>query len=951
MPKILLLLLETTRKNVGNKRLLCLLLSLLLLVNFSYAQQRTDTVQEDFRDDWAQLRKYREANKLLPLPKKGAQRVVFLGSSIFERWSVVAPAFFQNPNYINRGISGQISPQLLIRFQQDVIDLQPAAVVILAGSNDIAGSTGHVTNEVILNNIKSMTELAQRHGIKVILCAYLPVYQYPWRKEIEAAGKIIALNKAISAYAKKNNLVLLDYFTPLVDERNGQQAALTLDGVHPNAAGYEIMARVTTATIAKALDTTGKYTSWNVTGGGRENIKYSALNEIDTSNANQLAVAWVYHSEKGDSTRLGPMQCNPIIVNNILYGVSPKLKLFAINAATGKEIWQFDPADSTINKTWHRSSVNMNRGVAYWEEGTDQRIIYSVGPVVFAVNAATGRLVSSFGKDGGIDLRKGLGRPEDKVFVAPTSPLMVYKNLFFLSGQVGEETPGHIRAFDVKTGKQKWIFHTIPYPGEPGYETWEDKTAYQRMGSTNSWSGFSLDEKRGLLFAGTGNPTNDFYGGDRLGKTLYANCVLAIDAMTGKLKWHFQTVRHDVWDMDISSPPILVTLQRNGKPVDAVAQTTKTGHVFVFERATGKALFPIEERSVPTNTPILGEKLWPTQPFPVIPAPFARQKLTENDLNKLVSDSSYQDIRQRFLSYRSEGIYTPPTTQGTIILPGYDGGGEWGGPAFDPTTHLLYVNGNEMAWVLNLVKQDPPKHAVSTNLEAGTRLYQKNCMVCHGPERRGAGDYPGITDASKKYTLAQFNELLSTGRRMMPGFNNLSKAEKHAIASFILNLKSEQEKTYSGPVSNKSTKTGYTFTGYNKFLTKEGYPAISPPWGTLNAIDLNTGKYEWTIPLGEFEELKKKGIPATGRENYGAPVVTAGGLIFIAATADKKFRVIHKRTGKILLETELPASGVATPAVYAVNGKQYVVIACGGSKWGGISGDAYVAFSLPGNDR
>jgi len=699
-------------------------------------------------------------------------------------------------------------------------------------------------------------------------------------------------------------------------------------------------------------DTIDKYGHWKVTGGSKGNIKYSSLKQIDTLNVNRLQVAWIYHSESNDSTKFGPIQCNPIVIDGVLYGVSPKLKLFAIDATTGIEKWSFNPADSIGNKTWYRNSVNMNRGVTYWEEGNDKRIIYSVGPIVFSVNAINGKLVYSFGKDGGVDLRKGLGMDESKAFVAPTSPLMIYKNLFFLSGYVGEQTPGHIRAFDVKTGLQKWIFHTIPKPGEPGYETWEDKKAYRDMGSTNSWSGFTLDEKRGILFAGTGNPTNDFYGGDRLGKGLYGNCVLAIDALSGKLKWHFQTVHHDVWDMDISSPPILTTVKRNGKKIDAVTQTTKTGLIFIFERTTGKPLYPVVERKVLTNTSIKGEELWPTQPFPVLPKPFARQILTEKDLNTLVSDSSYQDIKMRFKTYRSQGIYTPPTKEGTIILPGYDGGGEWGGPAFDPESNILYVNANEMAWVLNLVENQPPASAARTNLEAGAALYNKHCMVCHGPERLGAGDYPSIVGVGKKYNLPQFMELLSTGRRMMPGFSHITKEEKAAIGSFILDLKTEQAKPFKGPSEvkanvKKAPKPSYGSTGYNKFLTKEGYPAISPPWGTLNAINLNTGKYEWKIPLGEFEELKKKGIPPTGRENYGGPVVTAGGLIFIGATADGKFRAINKKNGKILLETDLPAPGIATPAVYAVNGKQYVVIACGGSKWGGKSSDVYVSFALP----
>lgn len=691
-----------------------------------------------------------------------------------------------------------------------------------------------------------------------------------------------------------------------------------------------------------------KYNGWTVYGGSSANIKYSDLDQIDTSNVARLQPAWIYHSEHNDSTRFGPIESNAIVVDNTLYGVSPKMKLFAVDAATGKEKWVFNPGDSVANQTWRRYSINMNRGVSYWTEGEDKRIIYTAGPIVFEVNAVTGKLVSSFGKDGGIDLSIGLGRDEKTVSVTPTSPVAVYKNMFIVSGLVGDETPGHIRGFDVKTGEQKWIFHTIPWPGEPGYETWEDTTAYKHMGSTNSWCGFSVDEERGIVFAGTGNPTNDFYGGDRLGDGLYANCILAIDALTGKLKWHLQTVKHDVWDMDISSPPVCVTVERDGRKVDAVAQTTKTGFVFVLDRETGKPLFPVENKPVLTNTPIVGERLSPTQPFPLMPKPFARQKLTVNDLNTLVSDSA--EIRERFLQYRSEGMFTPPTKEGTVILPGYDGGGEWGGPAVDPHTNILYVNANEMAWILNLVELKPESLPFNTNLEAGKSLYKIHCMGCHGPERSGAGNYPSIVGVEKKYSPVKFNELLSTGRRMMPGFNNLTKQEKSAIASFILDLKKEQAKKYIGKITEPigNTKPMYGFKGYVKFLSKDGYPAISPPWGTLNAIDLNTGEFVWKIPLGEYEALKQKGIPATGRENYGGPVVTAGGLVFIAATADGKFRAINKKNGKVLFETDLPAPGVATPSVYAVNGKQYVVIACGGSKWGGTHSDAYVAFALPG---
>ena len=703
-----------------------------------------------------------------------------------------------------------------------------------------------------------------------------------------------------------------------------------------------------TAFIGCQFAANNKYQNWEVTGGGRENLKYSTLHQIDTTNYERLDVAWIYHTENNDSTKFGPMECNPIVVDNILYGVSPKLKLFAIDSKTGKEIWTFNPADSVENKTWHRNSVNMNRGVAYWASGDDKRIIYTVGPIVFSINALTGKLVKTFGTDGGINLVNGLDRDPSKLFVAPTSPVMVYNNLFFVSGLVGEETPGHIRAFDVKTGKQKWIFHTIPYPQDKGYETWDDTTAYKHMGSTNSWAGFSLDEKRGILFAPTGNPTNDFYGGARTGKGLYGNSLLAIDANTGKLKWHFQTVHHDVWDMDIPAPPALVTVEHAGKQIDAVAQTTKTGFVFLLNRETGKPIFPVKETPVNTATTLQHEKLWPTQPIPQIPKPLIRQSFDSTDLNHLVDAETYADIKNKFLQFGPGKLFNPPSVKGTIVIPGYDGGAEWGGPAFDPETKLLYVNTNEMSWILQMVENKKATKSLVTNLEVGAAIYTQNCMKCHGPEKKGGGNYPSLIGVEKKYTEQSFAQLVKMGRRMMPGNNVLTDPEKKALASFVLNIKSLQQQKYMGKTTGiaDEEKASYGFTGYNKFLTKDGYPAIRPPWGSLTAINLNTGAHVWKIPFGEFEALKAKGIPATGRENYGGPVVTKGGLLFIGASADGKFRIIHKRTGKILREIDLPAPGVATPSIYEVDGKQYIVIACGGSKWGGKSSDAYIAFTL-----
>ncbi|MBW7893159.1 MAG: PQQ-binding-like beta-propeller repeat protein, partial [Chitinophagaceae bacterium] len=506
------------------------------------------------------------------------------------------------------------------------------------------------------------------------------------------------------------------------------------------------------------------YSDWPVTRGSKESINYSGLSQIDTLNVKGLQPVWIYHSENNNEENYGVMECNPIVIDGVLYGVSPKMKLFALKADTGEEIWKFDPADSIVNPRWHLRNINMNRGVTYWADGEAKRIIYTVGPIVFQVDAEDGKLIREFGTEGGIDLRFGLDRNPDELFVAPTSPVMIYKDLFFVSGLVSGNTPGHIRGFDIRTGAQKWIFHTVPYPGEYGYETWEDTTAYLKMGSTNSWAGFSLDEQRGILYATTGNPTNDFYGGRRLGDGLFGNCIIALNAQTGERIWHYQTVRHDVWDMDVSSAPGLATITREGKKIDVVIQTTKTGLIFVLDRDTGEPVFPVEEKSVATDDAATGEKLSATQPVPLLPKPFSRQVLTGNDLNDLVDSTSRQDIKNRFSSLRYEGMFTPPTEKGTLIFPGYDGGGEWGGGAFDPQSEMFYVNANEMAWVLNLVKEKENTKTKKTNLEAGRVLYHTHCMSCHGPERQGGGDYPGLIGVENKYSLAEFMDLVTSGR-------------------------------------------------------------------------------------------------------------------------------------------------------------------------------------------
>ncbi len=706
-------------------------------------------------------------------------------------------------------------------------------------------------------------------------------------------------------------------------------------------------------------DFSKNYENWNVYGGTKDAMHYSSLTEVDTNNVSSLQVAWTYHTGDVDTVSHSQIQCNPIIVNGVMYALTPKMKLFALDAATGKKLWVFDPkvlivVDTNSQTKLSVSFSNTGRGVTYWTDGKDdKRIFYTAGPYLICVDATTGKAINTFGNNGRIDLHDGLGRDVADRFVTSNTPGVIFKNLLIMGTRVAEDAtaaPGHLRAYNVITGKQEWIFHTIPQPGEFGYDSYDDKDAWQHLGSANNWAGMSLDEEKGILFVPTGSVAFDFYGGKRLGDDLFGNCVLAIDAASGKRIWHFQTVHHDIWDRDLPTAPILGTITKEEKKTDVAIQITKSGFIFLFNRETGEPIYPVEEKVVPSQSELIGERPALTQPIPALPKPFARQVLNEGDLNNLVPDSSYQDIKKRFASYKTGNIFNPPSKEGTIIFPGFDGGGEWGGPAFDPTTGILYVNASEMPWVLTMIDVKNDEKNNESWLQAGRRLYLQNCVACHGPERKGGGNYPSLINVNKKYSEPAFDQLISNGRKMMPAFNTLSGEEKNAIASFILDLKTNQTKKFMalGKTKDPYLELPYTNTGYNKFLTKEGYPAIKPPWGTLTAINLNTTEVVWKDTLGDYPELKAKGIHS-GTENYGGPVVTAGGLLFIAATSDSKIRAYNKRTGQLLWEADLPASGFATPSVYNLNGKEYLVIACGGGKLKTKSGDAYVAFSLAGN--
>ncbi|WKN31873.1 PQQ-binding-like beta-propeller repeat protein [Porifericola rhodea] len=689
------------------------------------------------------------------------------------------------------------------------------------------------------------------------------------------------------------------------------------------------------------------YTEWSSYLGDPSRSHYSLLDQINKSNIGQLEVAWTYHAGQQGKGNDNYIQANPLIIGNVLYGISPGLKIFAVNATNGARIWEFNPYEGTDNSSF-------SRGLVYWESGSEQRILFTADQYLYALDANEGSLISTFGEGGRVDLMQGLGRDIAGLNYRYHTPGTVYQDLLIMGALNAERlpaAPGHIRAFDIRTGDQKWMFRTIPQPDEYGYDSWEDPNAYLTAGGANNWAGMSIDEERGIVYVPTGSAAFDFYGGNRKGQNLFANSILALDANTGKRIWHFQTVHHDLWDRDLPAPPNLVSLQKEGKTIDALAQITKSGHIYVLDRVTGEPFFPVEEKHYPESD-LTGEKTWPTQPLPLLPPPFARQEFTEADINPYSKDKD--SLLAVFKRLRSNGQFVPPSTEGTMIFPGFDGGGEWGGAAYDPASGILYVNANEMPFVLTM--REVKDAGVEDMLALGKSVYQANCMGCHGAELQGSnfhGSAPELKNVKKRLSHEEFKAVVSNGRGAMPSFAFLQDSQIEALSQYLIGKKDgEQMQLKKTAMKKQQQKPNvanmrYNHTGYNRFVDSEGYPAVKPPWGTLNAIDLNEGEILWSVPLGEFEELTKKGIPKTGTENYGGPIVTAGGLVFIGATKDEYIRAFDKDNGKELWKYKLPAAGMATPATYEVDGKQYIVIAAGGGKVTDKRSDTYIAFALP----
>ncbi len=658
----------------------------------------------------------------------------------------------------------------------------------------------------------------------------------------------------------------------------------------------------------KSEDDSPPNADWNTYLGDPARTHYSPLSQITPSNVHRLELAWSYESGelRGSSST---MYTSPLVIDGVLYGLSPRLVAFALDAATGTELWRYDPGGNGAPQ----------RGLMWWQDGDDKRLIYANGRELLVLDATTGEPVRNFADNGRLDLR-----PSDDSGPFFTSvPGIVFEDMLIMGFSTSESATSHagmIRAFDVRSGQKLWRFNSLPLTGGRGAETWEEGSLVE-AGGANNWTGMALDEERALLFVPTGSATPDFYGASRRGDNLFANSLVALDARSGEYRWHYQTVRHVLWDRDLPSPPTLVQLERNGVLLDAVAVTTKSGHLFLFNRDTGEPLYDIVEAdTLPSTLP--GERPAPSQP--VSSVAFTRQEfeLTNRSPEAVAHVSE-------LVAPLDRRPWAPPSTAGILFYPAFDGGAEWGGSAYDPNGHKLILNAQEIGGIIRL-------YEIPVGF-SNLGVYAEHCAACHGEDLRGSDRGISLVDLADRLSPAETRALLREGRGAMPAFDSLSEPEINALVGYIRDPQLEGSDI-------PSTEVDYAFAGYQRIRDHEELPGNTPPWGTLNSIDLATGNIDWQVNFGNYPSHPDLGY---GAESYGGPVVTASGVIFIAATPDRKLHAYDAADGSLLWQADLPAAGFATPAVYSVDGRQYLVIAAGGGRMGPPSGSQYLAFALP----
>jgi quinoprotein glucose dehydrogenase len=703
---------------------------------------------------------------------------------------------------------------------------------------------------------------------------------------------------------------------------------------------------------AQAQDAAETHTTWSNYGGSPDGAQYSALRQINRSNVKELQVAWTYRT--GDDKKYA---FNPLVIDRTMYVLAKDNSIVALDAATGKEIWTHATDASTTLIT--------NRGLDYWSsaDGSDRRLIFSLRNELQELDARTGKPIAQFGTHGVVDLRDGLGRDAKSLtLVQSYNPGRIFDDLLILGSATNEEYhsgPGDIRAYDVRTGRLVWSFHTVPHPGEPGYETWP-KDAWKSIGGANDWSGMALDVKRGMVFVPTASPKYNFYGANRTGANLYGDCLLALDARTGKLIWYYQMVHHDIWDYDNDATPMLTTVVHNGKKIDVVAQAGKVGFLWVFNRETGEPLWPIEERPV-LKSDMPGEETWPTQPFPSKPPPFARQSFTVNDLSPFLEPAERAELKSEILSAHNEGLFTPPGKGNTVEMPGNNGGANWGGAAANPTNGEVYVVSKDLPAMLKLELASEASQVGSPEVQ-GHSIFASNCSLCHGANREGKPPaIPSLVDVRSRLTADRIRSVVQHGQGPMPSFSQLTDAQITSLLAYLEHPDAAPAATANAaaPAAVDPVTAEYK-SSFGFMFASSGLPVITPPWTSLTAYDLNKGTIRWKIPLGVVPELAAKGFGDTGSQfPKVSPVVTAGGVIF-TGTRDRKVRAIDSNTGKVLWEAEVDAALEGMPAVYEVQGKEYVVFCAAAqattfthnvpghmASQAPIPG-AYVAFALPG---
>jgi quinoprotein glucose dehydrogenase len=734
-----------------------------------------------------------------------------------------------------------------------------------------------------------------------LLCATVLLLAVSGTAQAEPSGSTSRTEPATSGTESRNR----DYWA-IEDAREREK--LPLYKVIPEAKPEEL-------TPANGCPKPETFLTWHRSHGDNGGMRYSALAQINRGNVAQLQQVWIYHSADGSNN----LQCNPIVVGDLMIAPTAGRHIVGVNAENGKEAWRFKPEGRPAF-----------RGLIYWP-GTatsKERVMFCAGKYLYALDPRTGQLINGFGENGKTVLP---GKTQGGFGAAAAGPA-IFQEIIVVPGFEKD-----VWGFDIGTGKQLWTFHTVPHRGEYGYDTWDHTEEY----AANCWTGMAMDDVRGIAYISTGGPKPNFIGVTHLGDNLFANCLIALDARTGKRLWHFQEIPHDLWDRDISAPPNLATIARDGRKVDVVAVTTKNADTLLLDRVSGKPIFPFRMRRAPTSE-LPGEVTAPYQPDPELPERFGKMEFTAKDLTDRTPEAA--EFAAAAFKSVTTGFFRPASLGHPNLYWGMDGGAEWSGACVDAETGHLYVSANHLGWMISVFRDDDPPEDLSKPKTPGRIVYETACAQCHGPNRMGIGVAPPLRGLRSRFKDSDIVRQIRTGKNGMAAFPNMSDTDVKAVTDYLLLRENGRQ-----PHIEKSDRPRYSFTGYPRFLDNEGYPASKPPWGTLNCLDLNTGKILWSVPLGEYSALTAQGTPKTGTENYGGAIVTAGGLLFCSGTRDSKIRAFDKENGAELWAGTLPWVGSAPPATYSINGRQFVVIASTGNKLGKQDeyGDAYVAFALP----